>query len=241
MTHKHDVGYELQTSIAISDSTGKAIAPIAQNMISADKQLSTYTNNLQQDSHLNELSKRMDWIAEQQLEKPILHIIDREADSAYHIRAWAESGHQFLLRAKGNNTLTYQDKTQKTQDIANSLNYGKFKRIKYKNKFAILKVAQADVVLERKAKPKSFDDDGNRTKPLQGKPLPLKLTCTRIEDNEGNLLAKWFLLSNNSSLSKFELAQFYYYRWEIESYFKLLKSSGHQMEKLVTTEYGSLF
>ncbi len=75
-------------------------------------------------------------------------------------------------------------------------------KIKYKNKFAILKVAQADVTLERTAKPKTFDKNGKRVKAIKGEPLPLKLTCTRVENDEGNLLAQWFLLSNNSSLSK---------------------------------------
>ncbi|MBR0574562.1 MULTISPECIES: hypothetical protein [Pasteurellaceae] len=38
MTHKHDVGYELQSSLLVSDSTGYPL-PIAQNLITADGQL----------------------------------------------------------------------------------------------------------------------------------------------------------------------------------------------------------
>lgn len=43
MTHKHDVGYELQSSLVVSDQNGLAIAPIAQNLITSAQQLSIFT------------------------------------------------------------------------------------------------------------------------------------------------------------------------------------------------------
>ena len=56
-------------------------------------------------------------LAQQNLGKPLLHIIDREADSAGHLRQWSDNKHLFLVRVKANNTLTYQDVSQKCQDI----------------------------------------------------------------------------------------------------------------------------
>lgn len=241
MTHKDDVGYELQSSLAISDRTGKPIAPIAQNLMSADNRLSSYTDALADDTHLNELTKRMAWINKQITTKPILHIIDREADSALHMRTWSDADLLFLVRSKAGNTLTYQNQSQKTQAIADTLSYETFKDIHFKNKPATLKVAQAQVILSRDAKPKATDNNGKRQKPQKGKPLPLRLICTCIEDKQGNLLAQWLLLTNEQTLSMFEIAQAYYYRWQIESYFKLLKSAGHQMESWLQQSASAFF
>ncbi len=48
--------------------------------------------------------------------------------------------------------------------------------------------------------------------------ITLKTHCTRVEDNKGNLLVQWFLLSNNSRLPRFKLTQF------------LVRLSGRQMK-----------
>ena len=228
MTHHHDVGYELQSSLVLSDKNGLPIAPIAQNLITAKAQLSTY-GNTRKDTHLNELGCRMQWHETQSFDKPLLHIIDREADSAQHMRDWAQAGYRFLVRVKAPNTLTFQGENKSTQAIAEEMNYRDYKTIDYKGRYALLKVAESNITLTRKAKPKVNDSSGKRLKPQTGEPLELRLICTRIEDKEGRLLASWYLLSN-TQLSAEVLAQYYHYRWQIESYFKLLKSAGHHME-----------
>ena len=85
-----------------------------------------------------------------------------------------------------------------------------------------------EVILHRPAR-KSFD----KTRvDIPGVPLPMRLILTRVLDTDGNVLAEWYLLSNvpvgwgDASL----LARCYYWRWRIESYFKLLKSHGFQLE-----------
>ena len=42
--------------------------------------------------------------------------------------------------------------------------------------------------------------------------------------------AKWLLLSNVKTVSAKTMALWYYWRWCIESFFKLLKQAGHQLE-----------
>ncbi|MDR0279817.1 MAG: transposase, partial [Paucimonas sp.] len=43
--------------------------------------------------------------------------------------------------------------------------------------------------------------------------------------------ATWYLLSNvGGKASAEQIALWYYWRWRIESYFKLLKEGGHQLE-----------
>jgi len=42
---------------------------------------------------------------------------------------------------------------------------------------------------------------------------------------------KWYLLANvPSEVSAEQIALWYYWRWEIESFFKLVKSGGQQLE-----------
>ncbi len=42
MSHKTDVGYDLQSSLLVSDYTGKPIAPVAQRLVTADMSHATY-------------------------------------------------------------------------------------------------------------------------------------------------------------------------------------------------------
>ena len=140
---------------------------------------------------------------------------------------------------KAPNTLTFQGENKSTQAIAEEMNYRDYKTIDYKGRYALLKVAESNITLTRKAKPKVNDSSGKRLKPQTGEPLELRLICTRIEDKEGRLLASWYLLSN-TQLSAEVLAQYYHYRWQIESYFKLLKSAGHHMENWLQQRTGSV-
>jgi hypothetical protein len=42
ITHKTDVGYDLQSSLIVSDRTGLPLAPVAQRLVSADGSYATY-------------------------------------------------------------------------------------------------------------------------------------------------------------------------------------------------------
>ena len=62
-------------------------------------------------------------------------------------------------------------------------------------------------------------------------------------DKDDNVLAQWLLVTNilNESVTAEMLATWYYYRWKIESYFKLLKSSGFNLEEWQQEEPIALF
>lgn len=66
VSNKHNnIGYELQSSLLISDTTGLPIAPVAQNLHTAEQVYSSYDEHLsKQETHLDELSKRINWIKE---------------------------------------------------------------------------------------------------------------------------------------------------------------------------------
>jgi len=57
------------------------------------------------------------------------------------------------------------------------------------------------------------------------------LILVEVRDLVGKLLATWYLLSNvPRGVAATTLALWYYRRWSIESFFKLLKSSGLELE-----------
>jgi hypothetical protein len=65
-----------------------------------------------------------------------------------------------------------------------------------------------------------------------GRPLTLRYIVVQLRDVEGKVLAEWMLLSNVPPewATAARLAFCYYWRWRIESFFKLLKSHGQQLE-----------
>ena len=61
--------------------------------------------------------------------------------------------------------------------------------------------------------------------------MPLRLVVAEVRDAGGHVLAYWLLLTNvPSAFAADAVALWYYWRWRIESYFKLLKSAGQEVE-----------
>jgi hypothetical protein len=62
--------------------------------------------------------------------------------------------------------------------------------------------------------------------------LPLRLVLTRVVDEKQQVQAEWLLLTNvTGSYDTATIAQWYTWRWFIESYHKLLKSAGMNAEE----------
>jgi len=53
---------------------------------------------------------------------------------------------------------------------------------------------------------------------------------SRILSKEGEILAEWLLITNVMTVDASEIALWYYWRWQIECFFKLLKKAGHDLE-----------
>lgn len=226
VSNKHNnIGYELQSSLLISDTTGLPIAPVAQNLHTAEQVYSSYDEHLsKQETHLDELSKRINWIKEQGFhseKQQIINIIDREGDSFYHLSQWATQGHLFLVRIRQNTGLLHRDVQTNAQTLARTLPYRFFKDIDYKGQKAQLYVAQINVILKRKVYAKNQAAQ-------KAEPVAVKLVCAKVVCN-GQSIEPWYLLTN-ADITAEEATQFYSYRWQIESHFKLLKSSGHHIE-----------
>jgi len=102
------------------------------------------------------------------------------------------------------------------------------REVTIKDKPGVQYVAQAEIVLDRPARRK----DGKRSVAVPGEAISLRLVIARVIDPKtGKTLSTWYLLTNvPAGVSAERIALWYYWRWQIESFFKLLKSGGQQLE-----------
>ena len=82
-------------------------------------------------------------------------------------------------------------------------------------------VAETEIVLNR---PHSKVIDGKKCK-VPGKPIKVRWSSRVLLDEDDYVLAQWTLLCNvfDTSISGHQIALWYYWRWLIETYFKLSK------------------
>ncbi len=225
-------GYELQASLLLSDKDGRPLAPLAQNLRTKQGVWSTRSEQLlPRRTRLDELSERLQFLADLQWSRPLVHLMDRESDSVGHYRRWAGQQHLFVVRAKGGRRVQWAGHSRSLNQIVQDLEAGeaftRSREVEFKGRTAQQFVAETPVVLERAARPSR---KGRRTL-VPGAALPLRLVVSQVRDRKGQLLATWLLLSNvPEDVPAQELALWYYWRWRIESFFKLLKSAGHQLE-----------
>ena len=230
LTHKTDIGYELTTALLVSADDGSPLAPMELHLRTASGMLSTRTPAPRVRSHLEQVLPTMRASRTWGLDKSILHVIDREADSVDHFRRWDAAGEWFLVRAD-DRRVTWQGTSVLLSQIVKTLRQqGEFTchgRASYQGRAAQLWSAETPVVLDRPAKKNVRD----RRFEKSGRALPLRVAIVEVRNGAGKVLAHWFLLTNApDSLTAGQLARCYYWRWRIESFFKLLKSHGQQLE-----------
>ncbi len=230
ITHATDVGYDLQSSLLVSDRTGQPIAPVAQRLVGAQGSYASYAAD---DSpavfqeHLDEVSDCIAHLQGQGFAKPLVHIIDREGDSIGHIRRWQGAASDWLVRANDNPKVLHAGQPIGCKQLAEGLTFSKTRAVTYHGRPCWQWVACTDVVIARTAKPSQ--KKGRKTA-VAGPPVPARLVVSRIVSQEGEIVAQWLLLSSVTDVDAATIALWYYWRWDIESFFKLLKSAGHHLE-----------
>ncbi|MDP2902684.1 MAG: hypothetical protein Q8N96_06205 [Methylovulum sp.] len=230
ITHETDVGYDLQSSLVVSDQTGLPLAPVAQRLVSADGSYATYGDPASPSlakHHLEEVSDCIRHLDGQGFPKPLVHLIDREGDSVGHIRRWDAAGSRWLVRAKDNPTVDYAGEPMACKAVAADLAFCKTRQIQYHGKTHWQWVAETVVALSRPAKP---SQKKGKQPAVPGIPVAARLVVSRILAEDGKVLAQWLLLTNVADVDAATLALWYYWRWQIECFFKLVKSAGHQLE-----------
>jgi hypothetical protein len=231
LSSETDVGYELTTSLAIDAAEGTPLGPVEIHLKTGPAFLSTREPAPAAVMHLDQILPTMQASAGWILGKPLLHIIDREADSLSHYREWEAAGHKVLIRAD-DRRVKVGTRQVKLSDIRRELlqqnAYRDVGPALYHGRKARLQVAETAVSLHRAGR-KTIN---KKRVAVPGAALPMRLILTRVVDEQGRLLAEWYLLSNAPAewADAAHLARCYYWRWRIESYFKLLKSHGFQLE-----------
>jgi hypothetical protein len=217
LTHATDVGYDLTMALLVSADNGDPLAPMEMHLKTADGVFSTREPTPGQEPHVDQILATMHASRAWNLSKPLLHIIDREADSIDHYRQWDAADFRFLVRGD-DRRVRWNGRSVLLTGIRQALHeVGAFTKVAddalYQGDPAQLFVAETEVVLYRPAKKsvrgKKFE--------LPGRPLALRLIMVQLRDEHGSVLAEWFLLSNASALVTAEhLARCYYWRWRIE-------------------------
>jgi hypothetical protein len=232
ITHEHDIGYDLTTSLAVEADFGIALAPVAMHLRTSNRLLSTAKTPPKKSAHhLNQLEPTMDEIGELELGRTPVHIIDREADSLGHFRAWSKNGHLFLVRCddrrvkwNGESVLLSEINEKLDRDVL----FKKAGRARHHGKKVMREVAEVELVLDGRHQTRI----GGKQIETRGEALVLRAVFVRLVDQEGYIEAEWMLLTNVPACdaSAATIGLWYYYRWRIESFFKLLKSAGHELE-----------
>lgn len=231
LTHKHDVGYELTTALLVSPDDGSPLAPVEMHLKTKGKTLTTRNPAPRQTRHLEQLLPTMKAAEEWELSRPILHVIDREADSVDHYRRWDAKEHKFLIRGD-NRRVKWNGKSIMLRELCAALQQSEsFQHVgqgEHQGRAAELWVAETEVVLHLAAR----KNVGGKRFSRRGRQLTLRFIVVQLRKDGDQTLAEWMLLSNapQSWADSEHLAFCYYWRWRIESFFKLLKSHGHQLE-----------
>lgn len=233
LSTENDQGYKLYTALTLSDQ-GDPLGPVAMELSAQDGVHSTRSECPEPAGRpLDGLLPVMTMVGELKWDKPVVHVIDAEADSVDHFRQWHRAGHVFLVRADNEPRANFQGTEQPLSRVADHLKKSRAFRhsreVLYHGKPAQQYVAESEVVLTRAARPQA--QEGQPRRNIPGEALPLRLVVTEVRTRSGRVLARWLLLSNASAeYSADTIALWYYWRWRIESYFKLLKTAGLNLE-----------
>ena len=237
LSNTSEIGYELRSALLMSDQ-GETLAPVCQDLRAADGVHSSRHDKVQpSESCLDELGPVLSFIDSLRLGVPVVHIIDREADSVGHYRQWHAAGHLFLVRADADRLVEHEGKEQKLTAVVELLTsrqaFRDTREVQWHGQSARQWIAETEVTLTRPARPHRVGPDGKMKRvQVAGPAITLRLVVSRVYDDKGNLLAEWLLLTNvPPEVAAAEIALWYYWRWRIESFFKLLKGAGQQVEQ----------
>jgi hypothetical protein len=239
LSHKHELGYELHTSLLISDQNGQPLAPLCQELRSRSGLHSTRSNRILEPQPLQDgLTERMAFVESLDWGLPLVHLTDREFHSVAHLRCWDQNGWLSVVRAKSNRVVAYAGDERSIQRVAQNLRAaGQMKdcrEVLYRGRLARQWVGETTVILNRPAKPRRRSRSGKPLKraAVAGPPLQVRLIVSDIYNEQGRRVASWYLLSNvPAAVSAETIALWYYWRWKVESFFRLLKGAGQQMEE----------
>jgi hypothetical protein len=226
----------LFSQLAVSDKDGQPLAPLCLRLQAAAGVYSTeYDRPRPPCSQLDELGPVMDYVASLELSKRPVFIFDAEVDSIFHFRLW-NPDHLFVIRGDEERLVLFEGQEQRPLEIGETLKQRQaFHRVgerEFEGVKVTQYVAEASVILHRPAQ-LNREVDGQRQRIyVKGESLPLRLVISELRRDDGTVVARWLLWTNlPAEVDAATVALWYYWRWTIESYFKLLKGAGQQVEQ----------
>jgi len=233
----HSQGYDLGTLLLVDGRNGDPLTPLEMELTTTQAVYSTRTPPPDRaDSRLDNVLPAMQSVARLGLGPQLVHVIDREADSLAHYRQWQADGRCFLVRGDDNRLVRWQDQELPLVEIQRRLqaqeHFQCSRDVVYRGQRAVQHVAETTVLLDRPAWRCRRRGDHVVNERVPGEPITLRLILSRVCDEQGKTVAVWYLFSNVPAEVPAEtLALWYYWRWRIESFFKLLKSAGQAVEQ----------
>jgi hypothetical protein len=233
--HQKYLGYSLQTALLISDRDGTPIAPLGLSLWAQDGVHTTRSPDpLPDRAPLDEITDAIDAAAAVGLAKPMVHIVDRGGDSVGHYRRWQARDQFFVVRARAVPQVEYDGQVLRLGAVVERLSFRAGQAVEISS--AVIGqqlVAETHVTITRPAFPhrqaKGVKEHRERD---YGEPIRLRLIVSRILTPDDGVWAEWLLLTNMpEAVTAEQIAEWYVWRWRVESYFKLAKSAGHHVEQ----------
>lgn len=233
--NKHDFGYLLQTALLVSDRDGSPLSALYLGLEAASGVHSTRrATPLPRRAEIDEVNRTMGHVEAQQFGKPCVHLLDRQGDSLLHLRRFARCGRTFLIRSNDVRRVEHEGQSRLLAQVEAGLRSEfRFSReVEFKGRQARQYVAQTRVTLRQPAHPQRRRAGRIVSRQIGGRPLELRLVLVEVRDAAGEVLATWRLWTNlPQSVGVAQVALWYYWRWRIESFFKLLKRAGQHVEQ----------
>lgn len=233
---KLDLGYFLQSAVLVSDSTGSPLAPLYVGLEAKDGVHSSRRKDvLPRRRQIDELNRTFGYIESLRLTKPCVHIVDRQADSLLHLRRFIRCQRLFVIRSNDIRRVKFEGMSLLLKEVEQRIDekYKFVGEIKYRGKKAKQYVVETTLTLKRLGRTRRrTKNEPNKRQWIKGKPIKLRYVLSQVRDKDGKVLATWRLWTNVSDQVKAEeIALWYYWRWQIETFFKLLKRGGQNLEQ----------
>ena len=150
MPHDLDVGYELQASRLVDADTGEPIAPAGLNLLTDKGIYQCRSQDIQpKQSHLDSLFESIQWQEQLRLDKLLVHVVDREADSAKDLRRLGSIN--WLTRTKKTSTFRHEGQFKTAEVIGRKLNPDIKGVVSIRGREGYLFVGETKVELQRKS------------------------------------------------------------------------------------------
>lgn len=235
MYSRDDLGYELQSALLLSDQDGQ---PLASAYLALAAKGGVYSTRREEPlparPWVDEVNRTMGHLEGQQFDRRLVHIIDRELDKLLHLRRFVRCRRLFVIRANDTRRVRHKGESHLLAEVEVTLakRFRRSREISYHGRPAWQYVAQTAVVLDQPARIYRQRNGKLEQRVIPGPPISLRLVIAQVRDKEGAVLATWRLWNNlPAEVTAPTIALWYYWRWRIESFHKLIKRAGQCIEQ----------